>query len=116
MVISTLTVNNGMTQSSTRQDMTMVSRSSVRTAEAITAEPHWDSHVVESVPELDDAIRGRTKLMHQANRRVMRGRNAEEQALIIALQNQVDHQHQRAVVLSEELARFRARAHEMHNM
>ena len=63
----TLTVNNGMTKSSNRQGMSMVSRSSVRTAEAITAEPHWDSHVVESVPELDDAIRGRTKLMHQAS-------------------------------------------------
>ena len=87
----------------------MVAKSSVHAEQAITAEPRWDSHVVETVPEADEAITARTRLMYQ-------GRNSEDQALIIALQNQLDREHHRAEGRSEELARFHEGAHDMHNM
>ena len=89
----------------------MVTRSSVHAEEAIPAEPSTDLEVNGSHWD-----RTRTRLMHQASRRVIRGRNAEDQALIMALQNQVDHEHLRAEGLSEELARFHAGEHDMHNM
>ena len=39
--------------------------------------PRWDNHFVDMVPESDDATNSRTKVMHQAGRRVIhRGRNA----------------------------------------
>ena len=42
--------------------------------------------------------------MQQAGRRSKR--NAEDQALILALQNQVDAEHNRAEATAAELARF----------
>ena len=54
--------------------------------------------------------------MHQATRRVIhRGRSAVDQDLIIALQNQVDREHDRAVAVTEELQRFQQGAHEMRD-
>ena len=55
--------------------------------------------------------------MHQVSRRVIHwGCNTEDQDLIIALQNQVDREHLRAVAISEELERFHAGAREMHTI
>ena len=116
---------NGATQAGTHEGRTRVARSSVHAEEAITPEPstdhevngpYWDSHVVDMVPESDDATNRRTRLMHQAIRRVIRGRNAEHQALIIALQNQVDRKHDRAVALSQKLERFHAGARQVYTM
>ena len=54
--------------------------------------------------------------MHQASRRVIyRGRSAVDQDLIIALQNQVDREHDRALAVTEELQRFQQGAHEMRD-
>ena len=60
--------------------------SSVHAGEAITPEPstdlevngpRWDNHFVDMVLESDDATSSRTRVMHQASRRVIhRGRNA----------------------------------------
>jgi len=80
--------------------------------EAATAEasyfkvngPLWDSRVIPMEPEsANEAIR-RRRLMQQAGRRSKR--NAEDQALILALQNQVDAEHNRAEATAAELARF----------
>ena len=58
--------------------------------------PYWDNHVVDVVPESDVEARARTRLMHQASRRVIhRGRSAVDQDFILALQNQVDREHDR---------------------
>ena len=78
--------------------------------------PRWDSHVIETVPETDDAIRTRQRLLHQAGRRVFRGRSAEDQTLILALQNQMDDEHRRADRLAEELARFHTGVHDMYRV
>ena len=112
----TLTVTDGTTQAGTRQGTTMVARSSVHAEEAITAEPstdievngpHWDGYIVETVHESDDAIRGRTRLIHQASRRVIRGPG-------------FDHSSPESggptTPESCGFARFHAGTHEMHNM
>ena len=91
-----LTVTDGATQSNTRQATTRVRRSSDHVEETITAEPstdlevngpRWDSHVVETKPETDDAIIKRQRVLYQAGQRVFRGRSAEDQTLILSLQN-----------------------------
>jgi len=115
----------GATQANTRQATTRVRRSSVHAEETITAEPstglevngpRWDSHIVETVPETDDAIIARQRVLYQAGRRVFRGRSAEDQTLILSLQNQLANDHERAERLAEELARFHSRARDMHRM
>ena len=79
--------------------------------------PYWDSHVVDVVPESVEDARSRVRFMHQISRRVIhRGRHAEDQELILALQNQVDREHDRAVALTEELERFHEGTREMRNM
>jgi hypothetical protein len=81
-----LTVTDGRTQDGAHRATTMVSRSSVHAEEHLPAEPstdlevngpRWDNHFVDMVLESDDATNSRTRVMHQANRRVIhRGRNA----------------------------------------
>ena len=77
---------SGTTQAGTRQGRTTVARSYVHAGEAITPEPstdlevngpRWDNHFVDMMLESDDATNSRTRVMHQANRRVIhRERNA----------------------------------------
>jgi hypothetical protein len=83
-----------------------VRSSRVQDEEANTPEPRsdlevngplYDNNVVDVIPEPEDEARARVRLMQQASRRVIhRGRNAVDQELIVALQNQVDREHDRA--------------------
>ena len=117
---------NGPTQAGIRQGTTRVRGSAVQSAVALAPEPstdlevngpYWDSHVVDVVPESDEDARTRVRLMHQASRRVIhRGRNSVDQQLILAPQNQVDREHDRAVAVTEELERFQQGAREMRDM
>ena len=71
---------SGTTQAGTRQGRTTVARSYVHAGEAITPEPstdlevngpRWDNHFVDMMLESDDATNSRTRVMHQASRRVI---------------------------------------------
>jgi hypothetical protein len=71
---------SGTTRADIRQGRTRVARSSVHAEDAITPEPStdlevngplWDSHFVDTVPESDDNTNSRTRVMHQASRRVI---------------------------------------------
>ena len=114
------------TQAGIGQGTTRVRGSAVQSAVAIAPEPstdlevngpYWDSHVVDVVPESDEDDRARIRLMHQASRRVIhRGRHSADQQLILALQSQVDREHDRAVAVTEELERFQQGAREMRDM
>ena len=86
-------VSESRTQDGAHQATTMISRSSVHAEEHLPAEPitdfevnepHWDSHVVPTVPEADAAIIRRQRVLYQGGRRVSRGRSAEDQTLILA--------------------------------
>ena len=110
-----LTATDGGTPAVTRQVRHRVRRSAVPVDETIPAEPstdlevngpRWDSHVVEMVPETEEAIITRQRVLYQAGRRVFRGRSAEDQALILRLQNQLANDHERAESLARELERF----------
>ena len=117
---------SGTTQSGTPQNTTRRQRGTGNAEVAIIPEPrtdievngpYWDDHFADVVPESDVEARTRTRLMDQATRRVIhRGRNAIDQGLIIALQDQVDREHARAVAVTEELQRFQQGAHEMRAM
>ena len=80
--------------------------------------PYWDSHVIAGVaPESDEAAMNRTRLMHQASRRVIHtGRHALHQELITALQNEVDRERDRTTALSEELGEIPQGARDMRAM
>ena len=66
--------------------------------------PLWDFHVVEAEPEITEEINRRRQLIQQGSQRVKR--TAEDQALIRALQNQVEAEHSRAEATANELANF----------
>ena len=121
-----LTVTDGTTQANTRQASTRVRRSTVHAEDhTLPAEPRtdlevngplWDSHVVPTEPETEVAILTRQRVLYQGGRRVFRGRSAEDQTFILALQNQLADQVDRAARLAEELARFHSGARDVHRM
>ena len=76
--------------------------------------PLWDSHVVEAEPETTEEINRRRQLIQQGSQRVKR--TAEDQALIRALQNQVEAEHSRAEATANELANFHQGPGEVNRM
>ena len=76
--------------------------------------PLWNSHVIPTVNESAREVEDRRRVIQQASRRVKR--SVEDQALILALQNQLDREHDKADAKSNELANFHEGAQDIRRM